>query len=129
MFSLGYGTAIDILVTGTGPALAVVAFWAAIATLALRRARVGVRGAYPIAAGAALSVLGGLTNAVWSWVNYFNLLKPTIDQQSVEHPAFVMMSLATFVSYFVSPPLILWGLWQTWRRDVPAGEAQADETR
>jgi len=60
---------------------------------------------------------------VWSWVIYFNLLDPTLGNSFFEHPAFVALNLATFTSHFVAPPLILWGLWQTWRRDEPTGES------
>lgn len=110
----------QVLLFAIGPALVHAAAWAAVAVFAVRRCALNTPGAVPILLAAAFSALAVVYEMAF---NIMMLVNQEAMQASFNSSTMVAVGVFLWGVRFVTPPLLLWGLWLTWRGYDRAGEA------
>lgn len=107
---IGLGPVAETLLFGILPTLFDIAFCTVLAALAVRRWMSRTPGTLPILGAAAAWITASTIRLVQSV-----LIVAAPTSAVWDHPAYVAVLLLMMACSFVVAPLLLWGLWSTWR--------------
>ncbi|QDT15770.1 hypothetical protein [Alienimonas californiensis] len=119
MIDLVHGPAVQLLLHNIAPAFLYAAIWSMCCAMAVRRCGIGTPGARPLAAGTGLLAVTHVLRTVWPWIVI--LCQPDERAEVFQQPWYHLVQLASYLTAFLAPPLIAWGLWLTWRGYDRAG--------